>query len=361
MDYPKSFALWLQYPTQQIALDFFYQTKTRNPEFNLILLCKEIDVTGIRRYFLSTYEYFFKQYIKMHPHQRCWYEIIREDYPCKLYFDIEYNKEINASTNAEQAMLTFKNFLKKYIEIKLKISISIDNMIHLHSDTPKKFSRHIIINLKNKLFKNNIECGIFIAKMCDEIINIVKRNPTDPLQQLFINDIKNHKKLFIDQSVYTKNRCFRLPFSSKLKNIKQNKPVYLQPINKKINQIIKYEDFIDMLVCPLHLKNTHFVNVNGYKLHDIQLNYTKKYGIVNNDIVNNNIVNNDKIINWISNVIRKNLFDIDRKIKINFYKMYNDYDNILLLYHVHNYRYCANICREHKRNNVYFIIDYNKS
>ena len=360
MNLKHCFPLWSEHVKQQLAFDSFDIVKKKYPNLNLIILSKEIDVSGKRKYLLSTFEFFFLQYIKMHQHQRCWYEIIRDGYPCKLYFDIEYNKKIHQTVNEQQIMIIFKDFLIKYIQNILKISISLENIMDLDSTTDEKFSRHFIINFKDKIFKNNFECGIFVSKLCNEIIDITKSNTNPLFQNLIIDKTENKKKLFIDQAVYSKNRCFRLPFSSKFKYIKQNKPVYLKPINKYTIKNIKYEQFLDLLVCPINTKNKEFINLNFFSLKPILSNKHKKnYNI--KKIHFNVTVKDDKIKKWIYSIIIKNLIDIDRQITIKLYNIYNKYNNIILLYHVNNYRYCENILREHKSNNVYFIINHNKS
>ena len=203
---------WFLYPRQQIAFDAYDRLKERNPDANLITLSKEIHVSGSRRFLLSTYEYFFEKYRKMCPETRCLYEIIRYPNPCKLYFDIEYNKQINKYLNGDASMVIFKDFLVKYIDNTLQISITMENIMDLNSSDDNKFSRHLIVNFKNTLFNNNIECGIFVSSLCNTIINMVKQNSDDLLNQLIVNKVNNKKGLFIDQCVYTKNECFRLPF-----------------------------------------------------------------------------------------------------------------------------------------------------
>ena len=352
--------IWSEHSTQQKAFDLFDKTKKQYPRLYLILLCREIDASGKRRYLMTTCEYFYLKYRNMHPEQRYWYEIIRYDFPCKLYFDIEYNKQLNKSNNGDKLISIFKQFLIKYIHTMLQISISKENIVDLDSSNVKKFSRHIIINFKDKLFKNNIECGAFVANMCDKIINIITNNKNDPLNQLMVNNIYNKKGLFIDKSVYYKNRCFRLPFSSKLKYIQQKTPYFLQPINQITNKTMKYEQFVDMLVCQQPNNSVEFITINKTKFNDnisnVKYNHSKQ-----NTKYLNGMDNDDNIKIWIKNIISKNLVDINRKIKLDLYKIYYEYDNMILLYHVQNYRYCENISREHKSNNVYFIINYNES
>ena len=357
------FPLWSLRSRQQIVFELFEIVKKKYPNENLILLSKEIDESGKRKFLLSTYEFFYKQYRKMQPDTRSWYEIIRQNTPCKLYFDIEYNKEINKSLNGNTTIIIFKQFLVKYIYETLQISITMENIIDLDSSNDKKFSRHIIINLKDSLFNNNIQCGIFVSSLCNKIFNMIKENEHHQLKELIVNKTDNKKGLFIDQCVYNKNRCFRLPFSSKYKYIQQKKGIYLTPINKMKLNNMKYEHFLQMLVCVPQNKKKKIISINKFtdtKLNDVQTRHAINYN-VENKVNINGLDNNDNIKNWMMNIMLSNIMDVNRKIEITLFKTYYQYDNVILLYNIKNYRYCENISREHRRNNVYFIINYNKS
>ena len=156
---------------------------------------------------------------------------------------------------------------------------------------------------------------------------------------------------------------FSLTILSKLKNIKKKKPVYLQPINEITLDTMKYEQFLQMLVCTPQNKIQKFININtfiGKKLKDTTLPQKKKYS-VKNKVQINGLNNNDQIKNWMINILLSNINDINREIQLTLFNTFYPKDNMILLYHVKNYRYCENISREHVSNNVYFIINYNKS
>ena len=53
----------------------------------------------------------------MSQYDRAFYEVIRADLPCKLYFDIEYCRVLNPDRDGERAMGVFKDVLCNYLEI----------------------------------------------------------------------------------------------------------------------------------------------------------------------------------------------------------------------------------------------------
>jgi hypothetical protein len=64
---------------------------------------------GKRKFLATSLRTFWKKYSCMNVCQRHYYEIIRENWPCRLYFDIEYNKTSNEplqSTAAQEALVT---------------------------------------------------------------------------------------------------------------------------------------------------------------------------------------------------------------------------------------------------------------
>ncbi|CAB9521107.1 directed primase/polymerase protein [Seminavis robusta] len=173
--------------------------------------------------------------------QRYFYELILEDAPCRLYFDLEYSIPDNPDIPPNQLL----NEL--YMELVQALVIRFPNhcegfsrncIVDLDSSTPQKFSRHWIVHLPSKaLFKNNVEAGkfvkAFIQKLADEVATGTlydrcpclhdflfvnpkgtlkkKANDDNPKQELPLSK----KSCFVDLGVYTRNRLFRLLGSAK--------------------------------------------------------------------------------------------------------------------------------------------------
>lgn len=90
---------------------------------------------------------------------RNFYEIILQNRYCHLYFDIEYAIDLNPNSDPISMMRIFKELLFKEIKSKFGIFVTEKDVIDLDSTTDKKFSRHLIIHMKDSVFANNIEIG----------------------------------------------------------------------------------------------------------------------------------------------------------------------------------------------------------
>ena len=153
------------------------------------------------------------------PSKRHYYEVICENTPCKLYFDIEYKKELNKSVNGDQLLKIFIELLIFDLRNSFDVSDINENehIINLISSTESKFSHHIIVNHPRLIFVNNYSAGKYAKYICEKlrnmpemiIINDQNYDPTKASQKT------TRYGTFIDEGVYTKNRNFRLYLSSK--------------------------------------------------------------------------------------------------------------------------------------------------
>ncbi|KAL7526860.1 hypothetical protein ACHAXR_001683, partial [Thalassiosira sp. AJA248-18] len=163
-------------------------------------------------------------------YNRHYYELIREDSPCRLYFDLEFNKRSNSdltSTVTEDLLTELFEELTLQFQIIYKISIERSGMVDLDSSTPKKFSRHWILHLPNgELFSDAREAGIFVKGLVSRLEEeqqsgkLQSRGQELLANHLFVNaedSEEGNVKLtrFIDLGVYTRNRIFRILGSTK--------------------------------------------------------------------------------------------------------------------------------------------------
>ena len=158
----------------------------------------------------------------MERNELCWYELIHEDSPCKLYFDLEYSCKHNPNANGDEMVEILKDELIVFVRKELNLVISRDDMIDLTSSTEIKFSRHLIVDLPGTVFINNRSCGDFVYSFCRHI-----RSTKQHLAVLFVSVGGHTTVLFVDETVYTRHRSFRVLGSSKLKNIHQRGGVFL--------------------------------------------------------------------------------------------------------------------------------------
>jgi len=134
----------------------------------------EIDHTGRRNFVSSHPETFWQMYENIDGSKRHYYEVICEHTPCKLYFDIEYKKELNEAVNGEHLLKIFIELLK--CDVKSNFDISdineTEHILNLTSSTESKFSHHIIVNHPRLIFVNNYAVGKYVKYLCEKLRDI---------------------------------------------------------------------------------------------------------------------------------------------------------------------------------------------
>ena len=84
--------------------------KSENEDLSAIF-SREITTRGHRYFFVETLSTFYRKYMLMTAKDRTLYEIIRPNFPCRLYFDIEFDKCINPGRDGEHCMAIFRKYL----------------------------------------------------------------------------------------------------------------------------------------------------------------------------------------------------------------------------------------------------------
>ncbi len=278
-----------------------------------VLITQDVNTDGAKKFIL------YESYKKVKKHclnndSTHFYEFILENTPVKLYLDIENNIKKDEQENL------IKPDLKLIITIfKEKIYKLFNDIIHckyyiLDSSTSSKYSYHIIFEFFNNdntqvLFKNN-------------------KN----LFNLFNDNIDYYKSLFIDTSIYTKNRQFRM-----INNCKYGKTQVLKCINNTCfeNDLINDTNILNTLV--LYYPNEHLVKeITNEKPKKINIKYIDtEYYNDDDEIVNLlKIIATGKLLeytDWLR--ISSSLYNIYKNEKgLNLYndfaEMYNEYHNI---------------------------------
>lgn len=148
--------------------------------------------------------------MSMPPNKRHYYEMIQEGMPCHLYFDIEFEKELNPGVDGNNLLEIFKDYVQFRLQNIFCVQICRNSIIDLDSSTITKFSRHLIFRIPGKLFADNLHVGSFVQNMVNDI-NLIylgerQEDRKDALQKLYIKTKSGEKSLFIDEGVYTRNR-----------------------------------------------------------------------------------------------------------------------------------------------------------
>ena len=169
----------------------------------LFVFARELDVTGRRDYFVGTLDSFLYKSWRYVP--RCFSEVLREGFACKLFFDLEQRlcpdwADEHRSRVVQQLDAAVERLVRVVREAVREcagadVGSRFLEVLELDSSIPAKYSRHLIF--PGVLLHDNMAVGCFVR--------------TRVLPRLE-NELPEG---FIDISVYSRNRCFRLPYSQK--------------------------------------------------------------------------------------------------------------------------------------------------
>ncbi|XP_058694471.1 DNA-directed primase/polymerase protein isoform X4 [Poecile atricapillus] len=164
-------SVWKIFSRQAEAFSY---VKTCNEDVHVFALEKNTQ-SGQRFYLVTTYKELWFYYTKdcktslMH----C-YEVIPAKDACKLYFDLEFYKPANPDADG-------KSMVKKLIELvsqKLKelydVNCSSKDVLNLDSSTEEKFSRHLIFLPQKTVFKDNAHVGNFVRTILQPAIRLME-------------------------------------------------------------------------------------------------------------------------------------------------------------------------------------------
>lgn len=289
---------------------------------------------------------------------RASYEVICENAVCKLYFDLEFIKGINPNSDGIEMTQIFIQIVNYFLNDKFQIIAKIENVLNLDSSTEIKFSKHLIYQIPEILFKNNYHVGCFVKEICHELNKFLLSTDNNDkfcninrneVLKLFIYDNKNNKTLFCDQGVYTKNRHFRLFGSSKLG---KNAPLilaqdnYFSKLSSQTNIPLDEGIFINSLIS--------FVENRDQKIIEVPNTITKKTYSKSDLKSSSNTFCDSSPFPMIDKYIQK----IIENGKI--YRWYFFSSERILVYDIAGYRFCGNIGRQHKSNNIKYIVNINE-
>ncbi|EFA80172.1 coiled-coil domain containing protein [Heterostelium album PN500] len=277
---------------------------------------REVSQSGSREFIVSkSYQSFWNEYRLTEPKNH--YELIEENEPCHLYFDIEYQREYNPQLDGRSDKVM--EVLYYYIILELKQQLNIDSehsdVLELDSSTPIKFSKHLIWHLKQHCFKSNEHVGRFI-KIEKRISLLLNHNNN--------KDDDDYEENDIDYSQFDKDDLDILQevfMASLITNIDQ----YSKPISVELDpNIISDNNNQSTTSSTITSKNIDMKQQSGYPKLD---NYIRQY-------INSRGGKNKGYLRSITKVELSN-------------------GTVLLRYYVGGNRYCENIQREHKSQHIY--------
>ena len=325
--------------------------------------------------------------MNMSPKDQTFYEIIRSGSPSRLYFDLEYDKTVNQTADPIKIMDVFREKLVLHIKKILGIDLATcfpnrnirEFFIEVDSSNNKKFSRHVIVPLPGEsFFANNLQIGKFVSNFCKQLLTEaafseqfqnVSENVKN-VRRLFLKKKQKEKiekhQIFIDTHVYTKNRHFRILLSAKFKDIYKRHFQYVRN-----NDLILNERRI-----TLNLFQKTLCTYTGEIQKEMVM--TLRWGLLNStfpkvQICQKRIINKpqhvvkpflenkrfEKLVHYFNMTVlpswRKYIhtnFKIKSFVRVIYYK-----NSERLVLKVFGTKFCLNVMRQHKSNNIYFVVN----
>ncbi|KAM7053248.1 DNA-directed primase/polymerase protein isoform 4-T7 [Acridotheres tristis] len=151
--------------------------------FNYIKTCQE-DVhvfalekntqSGQRFYLVTTYKELWFYYTQGYKSSlmHC-YEVIPEKYACKLYFDLEYYKPANPDADGKSMVMKLIELVSQKLKELYDVNCSSKDVLNLDSSTDEKFSRHLIFLPQKTVFKDNTHIGNFVRTILQPAIRLM--------------------------------------------------------------------------------------------------------------------------------------------------------------------------------------------
>ncbi|XP_071359369.1 DNA-directed primase/polymerase protein isoform X2 [Trachinotus anak] len=390
-------SVWRLFPRQSLAISFAQSCKEA---VHVFALEKEKATLGQRIYLVTSYSelwHYYRTYTQSLMH--C-YEVIPEGAVCKLYFDLEFHKPSNKGVDGK----TMVSSLIQYVCDKLMevygIECATKNVLSLDSSTEEKFSRHLIFNLQNAVFKDNIHVGRFIHAVLKPVLsktesgtcldagmnsaaeNSETRKPAGPEREpaqtgvvaespqtkrrkqdeTDLNFLKVKNKdgqdcLFVDLGVYTKNRNFRLYKSSKVgKNAAFTVADDNQFIAKPEKGISAEESvFLASLVCNVSFTGQRILTWDVPETKESKttsLHCQQGSATTPGSLSGCLMSPHQEVDNFVLTVVRKD--GVQGSIRRWNYFVAEQ----LLVYDIAKYRWCENVERFHKSNNIMIVVDF---
>eukprot|EP01129_Flabellula_baltica_P000571 TRINITY_DN10558_c0_g1_i1.p1 TRINITY_DN10558_c0_g1~~TRINITY_DN10558_c0_g1_i1.p1 ORF type:complete len:450 (+),score=69.60 TRINITY_DN10558_c0_g1_i1:29-1351(+) len=306
--------------------------------------------SGARVFVACSYLKFSDIYETIPQYYRNFYEIIRKDVPCYLYFDIEFSKLENEFLNGDAILRYFLDFLFVEIYKCFQKETNMSHVIILDSSTDKKFSKHLIV--KNLVFNSNENAGQFVTYLMRRIK--LQKDDNPKLDTLFVKSGESIVSI-IDESVYSKNRNFRIYQSSKI-----GKASYLTLDPESAYPFTSDDNILlECMICNTHKDISHLVKfeISPYSGLDLTGNHISNPTTHVKKYLNSDPVSRSQSQFKYPLLNRFILIELSkREGSPGSIREWISYKNDTMICAIEGNRYCGNIQREHKSNGIFFVI-----
>ncbi|XP_064367102.1 DNA-directed primase/polymerase protein isoform X3 [Dromaius novaehollandiae] len=393
----------------------FHYVKTCEEDVHVFALEKNTQ-NGRRSYLVTTYYELWFYYTKGYKTSlmHC-YEVIPEKDACKLYFDLEFYKPANPGADGKSMVAKLIELVSQKLEEFYGVNCSAKDVLNLDSSTDEKFSRHLIFLPHKTVFKNNIHVGNFVKTILQPAMALMESKaaalipeeragqvfqcsaPTDgsdgslinlsavedaskswpsiahktteietshqgetsEFSFLVVNDKEGYKQLFVDLGVYTKNRNFRMYKSAKagknviLKIAEDNQ--FVPKCEKNVSLEEAY--FFSSLVCNVGSRDDTKILTSGSSEEE-----RKMSAFLNSKTTRSTRDSTEgyqdspypEIDSFVRSLVNKD--GVQGGIRQwNYFSLEE-----IIVYDISGYRWCENIGRAHKSNNIMILVDLKK-
>lgn len=286
----------------------------------------EIDSRGVRRYLVSTKETFWSKY-KEDRNKNC-YEVIQPGF-CKLYMDLEFSISENTRRNGEYMTMKLIEKLNDVISTFWGVVSHFQDVLILDSTTEQKFSVHLIF--QKVCFSDNVAIKLFLA-LFESKLSIEEK-------EFFSISNKGKASFFWDSKVYSRHRNFRLFLSTKYE---KPTPLVVAEYDKSVQALppssdIQFAIFESSLVQNINLEESTIIEeVTNQSSNQSSASGTKLKGSSSSPY--------PELDHFIKSLLKQG----------GFIRQWNQKHDTIL-YNIGGNRWCANVQREHKSNNIYYI------
>ncbi|KAF7666240.1 hypothetical protein LDENG_00112840 [Lucifuga dentata] len=386
-------SIWKLFHRQSLAVSF---TKSCKETVHVFALEKEKSPLGQRIFLVTSYSELW-HYYRTYPQSlmHC-YEVIPEGAVCKLYFDLEFYIPSNKRADGRAMVSSLIQYICDKLMDVYGIECSAKDVLNLDSSTDEKFSRHLIFNLPNAAFKDNIHVGKFIHTILQQVPSVSKKrhflnigmnsqtedsgtcvpelNPAKgsgtadspqskkckqeerDLSFLWVKNKDGQERLFVDLGVYTKNRNFRLYKSSK---VGKNAAFTVADDNKftaEPERGVSAEEslFLASLVCNVSFTGQRILtwDVPDAKEHKTIMPHCQQGSAAGPGTLSGYLSSpHQEVDDFVLTVVKKD--GVQGSIRRwNYFA-----SEQLLVYDIAKYRWCENVGRFHKSNNIMIVVD----
>ena len=306
-----------------------------------LVFAYEIDSMRKRRYQVTNLSKFWPNYYLNT--SKKYYEVIPANEPCKLYFDLEFQKAENIGKNGDEMTLTLINATNSLLEKLFQHKNSQKNILILDSSTDSKFSKHLIFT--KTVFEDNKACGHFV--------NILQQELSEEEMSMMLVRNKESEVSFVDSKVYNSNQNFRLYLSSKFG---KNNPLVVSNIDTSCRHLSNldapdrsYQIFLMSLISYVP-GEVEAIKSNNVLKPDTVVKQKQPSG---NNSYTLSASPYPEIEEVISSIVQPGYIESWRPLK--------HFDGNLaasvILYNIEGNKYCRNVGRQHSHNRIYYLFN----